>query len=101
VAAICGAVFALAGAGLLDDRNHTGADSGYIASSGYSGGERYVECRAVVDRNVITAGPSSPVQFARITLEHLGLLSVDTGDAYEAVFHLEDPTAYPALMSAT
>ncbi len=101
VAAICGAVFALAAAGLLDDRTHTGADPGYIASSGYAGAEHYVEARAVVDGDVITAGPSSPVQFARVTLEHLGLMSDEVGEAYEGVFHREDPSAYQALMAAS
>lgn len=100
VAAICGAVFALAGAGLLDDRAHTGADPGYLAASGYSGAERYVDARAAVGGNVITAGPGSPVQFARATLEHLNLLSGDVADAYEAVFDREDASAYPTLMSA-
>src|SRR5688500_17675045 len=35
VAGICGAVYGLAVEGLLDDRDHTGADAGFIASSGY------------------------------------------------------------------
>lgn len=100
VAAICGAVFALAAAGLLDDRDHTGADPGYLASSGYAGADRYVEARAVADGNVVTAGPSSPVQFTRVTLQHLGLMSDEVAEAYEGVFHDEDAAAYGALMSA-
>jgi putative intracellular protease/amidase len=99
VAAICGAVFGLARAGLLDDRAHTGADPGYLAASGYAGGERYVDARAVVGGDVITAGPSSPVQFARVTLEHLGLMSDEVADAYERVFDREDVTGYQTLVS--
>src|SRR5687767_10046004 len=37
VAAICGGVFALARASLLDDRRHTSNDAGWLASSGYRG----------------------------------------------------------------
>jgi putative intracellular protease/amidase len=101
VAAICGAVFGLARAGLLDDRDHTGADPGYLGASGYVGGENYLDARAVVGGNVITAGPSSPVQFARATLEHLGLMSGEVAVAYEGVFDREDVSGYPVLMSAT
>jgi putative intracellular protease/amidase len=99
VAAICGAVFGLARAGLLDEREHTGADPGYLAASGYAGGERYVEARAAVGGDVVTAGPSSPVQFARVTLEHLRLMSSEVADAYEGVFDREDVSGYPTLMS--
>src|SRR5579884_237945 len=42
VAAICGATFGLARAGLLDDRRHTSAAAEYLAASGYQGTELYV-----------------------------------------------------------
>ena len=100
VAAICGATAGLARAGLLDTRRHTSAAAEYLASTGYAGGERYVEERAVVDGNLITAGPQSPVQFARAVLEHLNLASTEKLDAYEAVFDRGDASAYPALMAA-
>lgn len=101
VAAICGATAGLARAGLLDDRRHTSAAAGYLAATGYAGGGHYVEERAVADRGLVTAGPQSPVQFARATLAHLGLASAETLDAYETVFHRGDPTGYPALMQAS
>lgn len=102
VAAICGATFGLARAGLLDDRRHTGADSQYLAASGYAGGELYEDERAVTDDEglLITAGPDSPVQFATATLSALGLLTEPVREAYEGVFHRADPSAYPALMQA-
>jgi putative intracellular protease/amidase len=100
VAAICGATAGLARAGLLDDRNHTSAAPEYLAATGYAGGDLYVDERAVVDGDLITAGPQSPVQFARVTLERLGLASTETLDAYEGVFHQADPAAFPALMQA-
>jgi putative intracellular protease/amidase len=100
VAAICGATAGLARAGLLDERKHTSAAPEYLAATGYAGGDRYVDARAVVDGDLITAGPQSPVQFARATLEHLGLASTATLEAYEAVFHRADPAAFPALMQS-
>jgi putative intracellular protease/amidase len=98
VAAMCGATAGLARAGLLDDRAHTSAAADYLAATDYAGGDRYVDQRAVVDGDLVTAGPQSPVQFARATLQHLGLASSETLDAYEGVFHRGDPDAYPTLM---
>ena len=100
VAAICGATAGLARAGLLDERRHTSAAPGYLATTGYAGGDHYVDERAVVDGDLVTAGPQSPVQFARATLSRLGLASPDTLEAYETVFHRGDPSGYPVLMQA-
>lgn len=100
VAAICGATSGLARAGLLDDRRHTSAAPEYLAATGYAGGGHYVDARAVVDRDLITAGPQSPVQFACAALGRLGLASDETLEAYEALFHGGDPAAFPVLMQA-
>lgn len=101
VAAICGATAGLARAGLLDERRHTSAAPEYLAATGYAGGDHYVDERAVVDGDLITAGPQSPVQFARATLGRLGLASDRTLEAYEALFHDGDPNAFPVLMQAS
>jgi putative intracellular protease/amidase len=100
VAAICGATAGLARAGLLDKRHHTSAAAEYLAATGYAGGDYYGNERAVVDGDLITAGPQSPVQFARTTLGRLGLASEQTLEAYEALFHGGDPAAFPVLMQA-
>ena len=100
VAAICGATAGLARAGVLDKRHHTSAAAKYLMATGYAGSEYYVEDRAVVDGDLITAGPQSPVQFARATLKRLGLASERTLKAYEDLFHGADPTAFPVLMEA-
>jgi putative intracellular protease/amidase len=100
VAAICGATAGLARAGLLDSRRHTSAAPEYLAATGYAGGQHYVDERAVVDGDLVTAGPQSPVQFARATLARLDLASEETLEAYETVFHRGDPSGYPALMQA-
>ena len=100
VAAICGATAGLARAGLLDRRRHTSAAPEYLAATGYHGAHLYVEQRAVVDGDLISAGPQSPVQFATASLRRLGLASEETLQAYEAVFHRADPAGYAVLMSA-
>jgi len=102
VAAICGATFGLARAGLLDERRHTSAAPGYLAASGYRGEAFYEDARATVDdeRLLITAGPDAPVQFAGATLEALGLFDATVREAYEGVFADADADAYPALMQA-
>lgn len=100
VAAICGATAGLARAGLLDTRRHTSAAPEYLKATGYAGSERYVDERAVVDGDLITAGPQSPVQFARTVLGHLDAASERTLQAYEDLFHGGDPAAFPVLMQA-
>jgi putative intracellular protease/amidase len=100
VAAICGATAGLARAGLLDTRRHTSGAAEYLMATGYAGMDYYVNERAMVDGDLITAGPQSPVQFARATLGHLGLASEQTLEAYEALFHRGDPAAFPILMQA-
>jgi putative intracellular protease/amidase len=100
VAAICGATAGLARAGLLDERDHTSASAEYLLATGYAGGDRYIDERAVVDGQLITAGPQSPVQFARATLGCLGLMSDQALQAYEDLFHSADVSAFPVLMQA-
>jgi len=100
VAAICGATDRLARAGLLDERDHTSAAADYLAATGYAGGDHRIDQRAVVDGDLITAGPQSPVQFARATLGRLGLASDRTLEAYEAVPQRGDTSAFPELMAA-
>ncbi len=71
VAAICGATFGLAAAGLLDDRPHTSNDPTYLATSGYAGAAHYRADPAVVDGSLITASGVAPVHFARAAFERL------------------------------
>jgi putative intracellular protease/amidase len=100
VAAICGATEALARAGLLDHRPHTSAAPEALAATGYGGADLYVEQRAVAQDGLVTAGPQSPVQFARATLALLGLMPEEKLEAYEAVFHRSDPSGYAVLMAS-
>jgi putative intracellular protease/amidase len=98
VAAICGATAGLARAGLLDERKHTSAAKEYLQATGYGGVGNYLDERAVVGGDLITAGPDSPVQFARAVLQRLELADEQKLDAYEGVFHRADPAAYATLV---
>lgn len=100
VGAICGATAGLAREGLLDDRAHTSAVSMYLEATGYQGGKRYVDADAVTDGDLITAGPTEPVAFAREVFGRLG--DVFDGaklDAWYRLFHDSDPAAYETLNS--
>jgi putative intracellular protease/amidase len=98
VAAICGATAGLAQAGLLDERKHTSAAREYLQATGYQGADNYVDERAVIGGDLVTAGPDSPVQFARAVLQRLELADARKLDAYEGVFHRADPVAYATLV---
>ncbi|MFJ6778730.1 DJ-1/PfpI family protein [Streptomyces yangpuensis] len=102
VAAICGATAGLAREGLLDDRTHTSAMSLYLSEQpGYEGAEYYVEADAVTDGNLITAGPTEPVAFAREVFARLDVYKPDVLDAWYGLFHHSDENAYPVLMAAS
>ncbi|MFJ3726933.1 DJ-1/PfpI family protein [Streptomyces sp. NPDC090045] len=101
VAAICGATAGLARAGLLDGRAHTSAASFYLASQpGYGGAASYVEADAVTDGDLITAGPTEPVAFAREVFARLDAYKPDVLDAWYRLFHDSDASAFPVLMAA-
>jgi putative intracellular protease/amidase len=98
VAAICGATFGLARAGLLDDRRHTGNDPGWLASSGYGGAARYVHEPAVEDDGVITASVTASLEFARLILARLGIFSPRALEAWYGLYKTGDPACYVELM---
>jgi putative intracellular protease/amidase len=100
VAAICGATFGLAREGLLDERDHTSGAVEYLASSGYAGTAHYQQAAAVTDQNLITAGPTAPVEFAREVLSMLDVYTPEVLDAWYRLFALSDPSAFPVLMAA-
>lgn len=100
VAAICGATFGLAKAGLLDDRRHTGNDPGWLASSGYGGAAHYVYEPVVEDRGVITASVTSSLEFARVILARLGVLPERALDAWYGLYKTGSPACYLELMEA-
>ncbi|MFE3226719.1 type 1 glutamine amidotransferase family protein [Nocardia sp. NPDC059228] len=97
VAAICGATFGLAQEGLLDDRRHTSNDAGYLAYSGYSGGEHYVQATAVTDGDLITATGTRPVDFAREIFARLGIYEPHVLESWYRLYGNNDPAGFYAL----
>ncbi len=100
VPAICGATFGLAAAGLLDDRDHTGAAAEVLASTGYAGAGRYREADAVRDRGLVTAGPTDAVAFAREILAELDVCSPAVLEAWYGLYATGDPRCFGELMAA-
>ena len=82
VAAICGATFGLARAGLLDERRHTSNAREYLAPSGYRGAALYRDEPAVTDRDLITASGVMPVDFARAIFARLEVFPPKVLDAW-------------------
>ncbi|WP_280297047.1 type 1 glutamine amidotransferase family protein [Nocardia abscessus] len=97
VAAICGATFGLAKAGLLDNRKHTSNVAEFLLYSGYSGADHYVEAPAVTDGDVITAGASAPFEFAREVLGRLGVYEPHVLDGWYRLFAHADPAGWAVL----
>ncbi len=77
VAAICGATFAVARAGLLRGRRHTSNDKGYLAAvvPDYQDGAFYSTELAVSDGALVTASGVGSVEFAREITRALGIYS--------------------------
>ncbi|MGY1977277.1 type 1 glutamine amidotransferase family protein [Nocardia gipuzkoensis] len=97
VAAICGATFGLAKAGLLDNRKHTSNVAEFLLYSGYSGADHYVEAPAVTDGDVITASGSAPFEFAREVLGRLGVYEPHVLDGWYRLFAHADPAGWAVL----
>jgi putative intracellular protease/amidase len=102
VAAICAATVGLARAGLLDERRHTSNDLGFLkaVSPGYRGESLYGSDAAVVDRGLITANGVAPLEFARLVLGALGLMSEEALEAWYGLFRSHEPEHYWGLMNA-
>lgn len=101
VAAICGATYALAAAGFLDDRPHTGPDRGFLASTGYAGTDHYVDELVVTDGDLITANPVAPVEFARAIYARLGLYRPDVLASWYKLYGDQDAEGFFELMAAS
>ena len=84
VAAICGATFGLARAGLLNDRYHTSNDLDYLMSvcPNYAGSVFYRPEPAVSDRKLITAPGVAPIEFAYQILKSLDVISPQALEAW-------------------
>jgi len=97
VAAICGATFALARAGMLDDFHHTSNSREYLLTSGYRGEKFYREVPAVTDEGVITASGFAPLEFAREIFRTLDLYAPSALQAWYSLFKFGNAARYREL----
>lgn len=99
VAAICGATFGLACAGLLDTRKHTSNAAEFLAYSGYAGATHFLARPAVTDDEsmLVTASGTAPFEFAREIFGVLGVYEPHVLDAWFRVYDGQDPAAYAEL----
>ena len=102
VCGICGATVALAGAGLLDDRPHTSNGEGFLdmMCPDYRGQRHYVAEPSVADGNLITAGGTGALLWAKQIIERLGVFRVDTLEAWYAYFNTGEARHFFALMQS-
>ncbi|MFL5829339.1 MAG: type 1 glutamine amidotransferase family protein [Solirubrobacteraceae bacterium] len=100
VAAICGATYGLARAGLLDDRRHTSNAPVFLDASGYAGGGLYVDEPAVCDRGLITASGVWPVEFAVEIFRALELYEPHVLESWHGLYTTGEERHFAALMAA-
>lgn len=100
VCAICGATAALANAGLLDQRLHTSNGAGYLemVSPRYKGQSFYIDEPSVADHNLITAGSTGALLWAKQIIERLDVFQPDTLDAWYAYFRTGEARHFFALL---
>ncbi len=100
VGAICGATTALASVGLLDNRPHTSNGVGFLDMfcADYKGQGFYVDEPAVADNNLITAGSTGGLLWAKYIIERLGVFQEDTLAAWYNYFNSGKSEHFFALM---
>ncbi len=102
VCAICGATAAHADAGLLDERPHTSNGPGFLEMfcPGYKWQNFYVDEPSVADNNLITAGSTGGLLWAKQIIEHLGVFESNTLEAWYDYFSTGKPEYFFALMQS-
>jgi len=100
VAAICGATYGVARAGLLDSRLHTSNALDFLVPSGYAGAEHYLEERVVEDRGLITAPATAPVDFSAAIFRRLELFPPAVTDAWYGLYTTGERRYYDALVGS-
>lgn len=100
VCAICGATAALASSGLLDKRPHTSNGPGFLemVSPSYKGQSFYIDKPSVADNNLITAGSTGALLWAKQIIEHLGVFQSNTLESWYEYFSTGEPKHFFALM---
>jgi len=102
VAAICGATFALADNGILDNRKHTSSDKEYLKMicNNYKGENNYEYKPVVVDDNLITATGIAPLEFTYEVLKKINVMRNETLEAWYGLFKTNEAKYFFELMSS-
>jgi putative intracellular protease/amidase len=100
VAAICGGTFGLAREGLLDERDHTSNAPAYLEATGYAGSAHYRDGPVVTDGDLITAGATASLEFAKEALARLDVFEPEVLDAWYGLFSTGDARFFATLAAA-
>ncbi|WOO35889.1 type 1 glutamine amidotransferase family protein [Anaerocolumna sp. AGMB13020] len=102
VAGICGATIGLARKGLLDTKNHTSNDLGYLKAicPNYKGEQYYNQETAVADGKLITASGIAPLEFSFQVLKALEVFSAETLGAWYRLYKTKEEKYYLKLMDS-
>ncbi|WP_044339270.1 type 1 glutamine amidotransferase family protein [Rossellomorea aquimaris] len=102
VAAICGAIEALANIGYLDTRKHTSNNLEYtkMVCPHYKGETFYESGPAVADENLVTASGIAPLEFAMEVLKKIGVFTPDALHAWYNLNKTHKPEYFFQLMNS-
>ena len=100
VCAICGATAALAKKGILDERPHTSNGKGFLEMfvPEYKGSEFFVAEEAVCHNNLITAGATGSLLWAKLILQKLNVFENVALDEWYNYFQTGKAEHFFALM---
>lgn len=101
VAAICGATFALAKEGLLDNRKHTSNDLDFLKMvvPSYVGENHYKKEVSVRDNNLITASGIAPLEFTAEVLRAMEVFEENTLNSWLNLYKTSDSRYFFELMN--
>ncbi|WP_026883015.1 type 1 glutamine amidotransferase family protein [Clostridium akagii] len=102
VGAICGATIGLAMGGVLNKRDHTSNDLGYLkmVCPSYDGEKYYKQECVVTDGCLITASGIAPLEFALHMLRILEVFSPQTLDSWYNLYKTQDAKYFFKLMNS-
>jgi putative intracellular protease/amidase len=102
VAAICGAIFALAENGVLDNRKHTSNNKDYLkmVCKNYKGEIFHEDKLVVVDNNLITATGIAPLEFKYEVIKKINIMKNDTLEAWYGLYKTKKTRYFFELMNS-
>ena len=102
ICAICGATFALADNGMLNNKKHTSNDKEYLkmVCKKYKGENLYENKPVVVDGNLITAMGIAPLEFTFEIFKKLDIMNEKTLNAWFNLFKTKEGKYFYELMQS-